>query len=137
MSATNAEVIAESIRRVLPKAKRGTLRIFGTWFGLPRDNVHSIVGANAEKDRVEIRFDDGEHIIVWEPADFRIDNMTFEIRHAARVQLEWYSYGLSHSPENLCRRDFLVQGDRVHVAQSGRVSQELTPTVNAAAVEII
>jgi len=64
---TEAEGIADRIQELLPAVKRGTLRFWGQWFGRPSDNVHSVVGCAAAGDRLEVRFDQKERLVVTRP----------------------------------------------------------------------
>jgi hypothetical protein len=51
---TYAECYSERLNRVLAELKFGTLRFWGVWFGKPNDNVHGIVGSNADRNLLRI-----------------------------------------------------------------------------------
>ena len=100
----DAARLRDAIRGALPDVKRGTLRIWGDWFGRPHDNVHRVVGAAAEGECVTVDFDGGETLTVWRPAGYEIDATRFRILQADRVRWEWMAYG---RPPDAGARSFL------------------------------
>ncbi len=111
---SEAKEIADHIKLHLGHLKSGTLRIFGDWFGGPYDNIHVIADADSEADCLIIRFDHGEELRVWEPADGKIDVSTFVIAKAKRVRWEWYFYGRPQVPENRYFLDYLPAGEKIN-----------------------
>jgi hypothetical protein len=79
---SEATEIAERIASALPDLKRGTLRMFGDWFGRPWDNLHTIVAAEAEENCLILHFDEGETLRVWEPGGDEADASLFRIWRA-------------------------------------------------------
>lgn len=105
--------IAEAILELPKRNRSGTLRTFGDWFGRPMDNIHSVVAAEAEGERLVLRFDEGERLTVWEPDGFEVEGRTLRLHRAARVLWEWYSYGEPKTPDNLYRLDYELAGERL------------------------
>lgn len=106
----DASRIRDSILAALPDVKRGTLRIWGDWFGRPYDNVHRVTGATADESSVTIVFDQGETLTLWGPDGYEIDLERFRVLRADRVRWEWHAYG---RPRDVGRRyflDYLRQG---------------------------
>ena len=90
---TEAARIADLIQQQLPALKAGTLRFWGQWFGRPMDNVHTVTGASADGESLEVRFDNGETLRVVRPAGCVIGARTFRIDNAAMLRWEWNAYG--------------------------------------------
>ncbi|MFL6691021.1 MAG: hypothetical protein ACJ8IR_12685 [Alphaproteobacteria bacterium] len=97
---TYAECYSERLNRVLAELKFGTLRFWGVWFGKPNDNVHGIVGSNADRNLLRIQFDQGETLTVAEPNGLKASSSVFSIRDASRVRWEWFYYGRPPIPAN-------------------------------------
>ena len=85
--------IAESIRQMVPKAKRGTLPFWGEWFGRPYDNFQTLSKCDVEGECLRLIFDQGENLVICSPQGASIDEATFRIQNAARVRWEWFYYG--------------------------------------------
>lgn len=92
---------------------RGSLRIFGEWFGRPHDNCHELMSMVAEADSVILGFDQGESLQVWSPSDPEFVSHRFAIRSASHVRWEWYYYGRPHLPQNRYFLDYIVAGKTV------------------------
>jgi hypothetical protein len=107
---TEAEHIARVIREAIPRLKRGTLRFWGSWFGRPYDNVHEIVGCQADGDLLTVHFNEGEVLRVWAPRAATIDEESFRIDEADRVRWEWFYYGRPKTPANVYFEDFTANG---------------------------
>jgi len=137
---TNAEQIAGRIRQALPNIKRGALRFWGNWFGRPYDNIHWIVDCEAEGDLLRVRFNEDEMLSVVSPRNASIDASTFLIDDASRVRWEWFYYGRTKTPENLCVREFTKHQDGSIVGEETNVdwpTRDLKGTSSEAAVEIL
>jgi len=57
------------------------------------DNVHTVTGASADGESLEVRFDNGETLRVVRPAGCVIGARTFRIDNAAKLRWEWNAYG--------------------------------------------
>jgi hypothetical protein len=64
----------------------GNVRVFGQWFG-PRawDNWYFLERIEEVNDDIEVRFDGGEHVIVYRPEGFYLDDYVARIDRAERV----------------------------------------------------
>ena len=105
------EQIATNVIEAIPTAKRGTLRIWGEWFGRPHDNYHWLVGCEVIEDSLRLRFNEDEILSIWKPSGVQISATTFEIVSAEAIRWTWYYYGASKVPENLRYKDYAVQAD--------------------------
>jgi hypothetical protein len=108
-----AESIANRIREASPQLKRGTLRFWGSWFGRPYDNFHSLVRCESDQDLLRMYFDEDEVLSVWVPSGLILEESTFEIRDAERVKWEWFAYGRPKIPANRFFQDFVNNGNSV------------------------
>ncbi len=86
MTTSEAQQIVKRMTSLLPHVKAGALRIWGEWFGRPYDNLHTIIGCQADKELLQIVFSEGETLIVWNPRGFQIGQETFRIDVAERVR---------------------------------------------------
>jgi hypothetical protein len=136
---TNAEQIADRIRRALPSIKCGTLRFWGSWFGRPYDNWHQIVDCAAEGEILRLRFNEGEVLSVFSPRNTSIDEHTFRIDDADRVRWEWFYYGRTKTPENKYFQEFIKQqgGSIIGETNVDWYTPDLRATSSEAAVEIL
>ena len=110
---TEAARIAERIQRQIPALKQGTLRFWGQWFGRPHDNLHTVTGASADGDSLLVTFDEGETLLVVQPADAIVDEATFTIGGAASVRWEWNAYGNPPGPRRF--REYTRSGSEAAV----------------------
>jgi hypothetical protein len=78
----------------------GSLCVFGDWFGRPMDNWHRLVSHEENEGYIQLNFNEGETLQVWEPSGFRFEGKSFIIQHASRVRWEWFYYGRPQLPEN-------------------------------------
>jgi len=104
---TEAVIIANAIQIALPRAKTGTLRFWGEWFGRPYDNWHKMVDVEALGNTLHVFFHEGERLSVHAPAGLDLAANQFRIQDAERVRWEWHSYGHPKTPENLRFMDFV------------------------------
>lgn len=104
---------AAEIQKQIGRLKSGTLRFWGVWFGRPYDNCHRIVRADAVEDCLHLSFDQQESLQVWRPIGCSFSSDTFLIRQAERVRWEWFYYGRSRTPENLCFHDLIRENGKV------------------------
>jgi hypothetical protein len=113
---TDATDLASAINRVMPDGPRGSLVVFGDWFGRPYDNTHTLVAAEAydSPQRIRMTFDEGETLDVWQPGGAVLRLPGLLIATAAKVRWEWFYYGRSHVPENR----FFIE----HVCRGGTVT---------------
>src|SRR3954452_14533940 len=112
---TGAEQIAQQLRDCMANRLGGTLCIWGQWFGRPADNVHILMAADAEDDRLHLRFDGGEDLLVWAPRDAAVDGNRFMIRGAERVRWEWFYYGRTKMAANRYYEEYACDGSAVVV----------------------
>ncbi|MGA7858884.1 MAG: hypothetical protein WCA11_13190 [Terracidiphilus sp.] len=94
---------------MLPIVKSGSLRFWGEWLGKPYDNWHVVVSCDATDDCLQIHFNQGEVLAVWNPIDVEIDAKQFRIGSATALRWTWYSYGQSQTPVNLRHMDYAKQ----------------------------
>ena len=60
--------------------KGGTMCFYGEWFGRPYDNFHRIIKANYENDCLNIYFEKGEILSVFNPIKIINEEKRFEIK---------------------------------------------------------
>lgn len=132
------EIIARSIRKILPNVKRGSLRFWGVWFGRPNDNYHTLLRCETEGDILKMFFDEGETLFVWSPLGLSADKAIFRIDQAERVRWEWFYYGRPKTTENLFFEDFVKTGQNVAASTNFNwYSPDLTTDVALPAVQIV
>ena len=111
--------------------KGGTLRFFGDWFGRPYDNFHIPVSAELSENVLTILFNDREKCVVYDPFGIVNEPNDFHIERASKIVWEWYYYGKTQVPENLCRLVYtLVDGE---ISVTGKFGKE---SVNDYALEL-
>jgi hypothetical protein len=134
---TNAERIARQIERVLPTLRPGTLRFWGEWFGRPNDNIHTVVECAGIGDLLQMTFDQGEVLSVFDPDDVQISETAFRIGSASRVRWEWFYYGRPKTPSNLYYRDYArAEGAVSATTNVDWSAQDLRPDAAKPAVEM-
>ena len=121
----------------LPLIKSGTLRIWGEWFGRPYDNIHSIIGASADEDRLVLSFNQGETLSIHHPDRGVFDKKIFQIEGATRVRWEWYFYGKDHLPENLHFLDYLLGPEGWTLQTNWRFNKPPNQPPTGPAVELL
>jgi hypothetical protein len=64
---------------------RGTLCVFGDWFGRPHDNWHSVIAFEFTEGHLRFSFNEGETLDVWGVCDIRKKGiqLTRQLREAA------------------------------------------------------
>jgi hypothetical protein len=135
---SEAERIAELIKRQLPDIKAGTLRFWGEWFGRPHDNVHRLIGRNADADLLQMYFDESEVLSVWSPHGLAIGEHMFRIADATRVRWEWFYYGRPQTAANRYFEEFVRIADRIEATTNvDWYEPTLRPEPARAAVEIL
>jgi hypothetical protein len=133
-----AEQIASRVRAALPHVKAGTLRFWGEWFGRPYDNIHQIVGCDAQGEVLHIQFNEGEGLYIWSPQRAVFDHRMFRIEDAAHVRWEWFAYGRPKTNQNRFFMDFVKTENRIDsLTNVNWYTPNLRPTVRAPAVEIV
>jgi len=135
---TAAERIADEIRRRLPQIKHaGTLTFFGDWFGKPMDNIHTLVGVDAEGDRLVLHFDQRETLEIDDPTTLVADQRTFAMRDASRVCWRWFYYGRPRTPENQYMIEYTKLPSGIDVVDTTDwYEPHHTPDPTAAAIEL-
>jgi hypothetical protein len=133
-----AETVAAQITAALPHLRRGTLRMFGDWFGRPYDNIHTVVGAEADGELLRVEFDEHETLSVWNPEDAVISEDVFRIGRASRVRWEWFYYGRPQTSENLYAVDYVVENESISVSDTADwYEPQHDPDLSAPAVELV
>ena len=129
--------ICNEIAKQLPKIKRGSLRIFGVWFGRPYDNVHTIVEIQDDGGVMKLRFDQCETLYVYNPDGVDANSVAFRIRSADRVRFEWVPYGSRNANATQNFIDFQKSDDGVFIKTNSREFLQETPQVESMAVELL
>lgn len=130
--------IVREINSLIPELG-GSIKIYGEWFGRPRDNYHKVVDAKIESQCLIVSFDGGEKLMVWDPRRFETDkrSRTFKIVGASKVRWEWFYYGKPHSSENLCFIEYVVEGQEITVTtNTDRPASAFEPSLKQLAVEL-
>lgn len=99
---------------------RGSLCVFGDWFGKPMDNWHRLASQEAREGSVLLMFDGGETLEIWDPAEVRMDGKKFIIQRASRVRWEWFYYGRPNLPENRFFIEHVVSGESIDVSSDAK-----------------
>jgi hypothetical protein len=107
--------MASNLNDRISYIKSGSLCFWGSWFGLPYDNVHRIVSCSAERNALSITFNEDETLTIWSPYELIADEATFRITQADRVRWEWFNYGDPKTQANLYYIDYVKKGDRITV----------------------
>jgi hypothetical protein len=85
----NLSSIASAVNNLgAARSMQGTLRIFGEWFGSPREDPTQITSASIDQHQVVLNTNKPVRILVWDPEDWTISENAFEIRRASRVRFE-------------------------------------------------
>ena len=79
----------------------GTLRFYGEWFGRPYDNYHKILECVFRDGILEIKFDAGETIRIWNPNNIILNKNELIIKDSTCVEFLRYHYGKTQKKENL------------------------------------
>lgn len=136
---TPAEAAAADLRTVIGSVKRGSLRVFGDWFGRPHDNIHIVRSALAEGNELVVGFDANETLRVTSPADWEFSENSFRVHRARRVLWTWFYYGHDQTPENLFTVEHWID-DHGEIHASSDVNwykPTFEPSVANAAVELL
>jgi hypothetical protein len=135
---SNAEAAAADLRSALSDVRRGSLRVYGDWFGKPKDNLHWPTSADADGDELIITFNEDEVLAVTSPYGWTFTSQVFRISSARRVVWRWYSYGRPKIAENLFTQEHRLGEDGRIVAQSDVdwYSPTFAPSLSAPAVEL-
>jgi hypothetical protein len=135
---TEAEEVAKQIRSALPTLKSGTLRFWGQWFGRPFDNLHSVVGCNAQGELLQVFFNEGETLSVWAPRGAAVGENVFRVGDAERVRWEWFYYGRPRIPANLYFEEYVKSAEGVSATTNvDWYTPDLRPDLSHPAVEIV
>jgi hypothetical protein len=133
---TDAARIADLIQRGLPTLKQGTLRFWGQWFGRPYDNIHTVTGASAEGDSLEVRFNNGETLRIVKPVKAIVGAAQFVIGDAAKLRWEWNAYG--NPPRRRYFEEYDRKGDEIEATTDvDWYTPVLRPSATEVAVEIL
>jgi hypothetical protein len=132
----NADRIASEIERILPNAHSGTLQFWGTWFGRPHDNFHIIQTARSDGDRLDLEFDGGERLQIWQPRSWKVSAKEFSIFNASKVRWEWFYYGRPATAGNLMFYNFDFNAGDIIFSSNFPIQSAQKPNPHAPAVMI-
>ena len=132
----SASQIADAIIELPERNRSGTLKMFGDWFGRPMDNVHRVIGANADAERLILTFNNAEKLTIWNPTGYSTSGYTIRIANAKRVRWEWYYYGREHTEENLLCYDYRNEDGTIVVTRT-RGNDNPGPSADEPAVMLI
>lgn len=95
--------------------KSGSLRFWGDWFGRPMDNCHKPVSASFDEAEglLVIQFDEGETCEIFGASGIVNTRNDFCVEKAGRIGWTWYYYGRERTPENLFRREYILEDGTV------------------------
>lgn len=125
------------IDAALPTTKRGTLRIWGQWFGRPYDNIHIPISYSAFDEGLRFVFNDDEVLTIWKPELVVLTALKFEISNAARVRWEWCWYGSPKTASNLKYLDYSRSADRAEVTSNAHQADRSWVAITSPAVELV
>ena len=91
--------------------KRGTIQIWGEWFGRPYDNIHIIESVKWSSTEIIIHFDQGETLYITDPVKIINEEKQFIISDASKVLFTWYYYGKEQTYDNLYVRQYIKNVD--------------------------
>jgi hypothetical protein len=129
------EDIAEFLQKYSTEI-RGTLCVFGDWFGRPHDNWHSVVAYELKEGHLRLSFNEGETLDVWGPRGIRTEGNGIAIQHADRVRWEWSYYGRPKLPENRFFREYVVDRGNIEVTCTDPSPPASKPSLREPAVTI-
>jgi len=78
----------------------GTLRFYGEWFGKPYDNYHKILECIFKDEILDIKFDTGETLKIWNPNNIIFNDNELIIKDSTCVEFLRYCYGKPQTKEN-------------------------------------
>lgn len=95
--------------------KCGSLCFWGDWFGRPMDNIHTPVSASFDETEklLVIQFDRGETCEIFGARGIVNTWNDFYVEKADRIGWSWYYYGRGRTPENLFRREYILEDGTV------------------------
>lgn len=93
---TDAEEAAAAIVERLGRIKRGSLCMFGQWYGRPYDNVYAVIDARADGNCLRVTFEGDDVLEIWDPADVVVNAATFHVGRASRVRFCAVEYTPRH-----------------------------------------
>jgi hypothetical protein len=138
MPPSDASSICERLTALLPRAKSGTLRFWGEWFGRPMDNFHRIIRCEANGDTLRVWFNEGELLTVDNPLGFEVSSEAFWIEDANRVRWEWFYYGRPQTPDNLYYKEFTRTSEGIGATTNvDWYNPNLQPSAREKAVELL
>ncbi len=139
MTQAPVDAAVTELQAVIGTVKRGSLRVFGDWFGRPRDNFHVVRSVLAEDHELVVDFEENEQLRISSPAGWEFSEHTFRVQHARRVVWRWFYYGRPQTPENLFTEAHWLD-DKGHVHASSDVDwykPRFAPSTANAAVELL
>lgn len=136
------KIIIDLMKKNISGLKKGTLRFWGEWFGRPMDNYHIIVNVqfNQQENTLIFKFEEGETLTVWNPANINSNSSEFYIRSATKIRREWFSYGQPQLHQNLYFKEYEKQDGSI-IVSSGKgaldfIGKKVIESLGQNAVEI-
>jgi hypothetical protein len=130
-----SEDIADFLKKHATEV-RGSLCVFGDWFGRPNDNWHSVTAYELKDGHLRLLFNEGETLDVWEPRGLRKEGKGLVIQGADRVRWEWFYYGRPKTPENHFFREHVVQNGTIEATCNSSFQPGFKPSLREPAVSI-
>ena len=91
--------------------EKGSLCIWGEWFGRPYDNIHTIESFKWSSTEIVIHFDKGETLYITDPVEIINEKNQLIIGDASKVLFVWYEYGKEQIYDNLYVRQYIKNND--------------------------
>lgn len=103
----------------------GSLRFYGEWFGRPYDNYHKILECMFKDGILDITFDTGETVRIWNPNNIIFDDNELTIKNATCVEFLRYYNGKPQTKESLII-DRYANDELIHPSiKSGKVYHKM------------
>ncbi len=129
MERSSAAHAASDLSAVIATVKRGSLRMFGDWFGGRKDNIHIARSATAEGDDLVVFFNEDEELRITSPDGWEFSEYVFRVLRAERVAWRWYFYGRPKIADNLFTIEHWIDADGAVGARSDETWH--TPVFNS------
>jgi len=102
------EQVAKNISLMLPHVKSGPMRLWGQPLGRTGEDAHFLIGCEAIRDCLRLRFTDDEMLAVWNPTEIEINAKRFRIGCATAMRFTYYFWDRPRLPENIFYRDYAI-----------------------------
>lgn len=105
---TDLEQVARGISEMLPRVKSGPLLLWGQPLGRPGEDAHFLIGCEAIRDCLRLRFRNDEVLALWNPTEIEINAERFRIGRATAMRFTYYFWDRPRLPENIFYRDYAI-----------------------------